>query len=323
MARSLYNKIKKLGADLYAKIIALPVGNQIRKIQNINSPFFIIAIPGSLHIVELCLHYVPSSQNIIIISNGLSQWEYEWSRDNLQYAGLVSISKILEHGQVIDIIINHYQKPFGILDYDCFVFNPSIYSKITDIDNNTMLNALFVHRNELMNLDIPETFILYINCELIKKIQTKYDVNSQIQKFHQVSKKAKVALENIGINEMNYPEEHKDYFDSLRLWYCLGILEGYKTNFLKRLPTVSSSSDDIFHVGGSSNKLNFNSKWVLRGSYFWWRVLETCRHKEIQKVYHERYGNYRSSDILRKNQDLSLQLEPEFFQQVEKIIAFE
>ena len=32
--------------------------------------FFVIAIPGSLHIVELCLRFVPENVPVIIIANG-------------------------------------------------------------------------------------------------------------------------------------------------------------------------------------------------------------------------------------------------------------
>ena len=92
--------------------------------------FFIIAIPGSLHIVELCLRFVPENVPVIIIANGLTAWEYNWAKEHLGTKQIIQIPSMLSHGDVINALVKSVEFPFGILDYDCFFSTPISFTKL-------------------------------------------------------------------------------------------------------------------------------------------------------------------------------------------------
>lgn len=317
---SFYKHAQAFYTDISSMIIINKASRDVSRILDVDNPFFIIGIPGSLHLVDICLRFIPPDQKIIFISNGLSEWEYNWALDHFETDGFLRLPKLLEHGRVLDFLFKHFFRPFGILDYDCFVLNSKIFIRMAQMAQNTMLNAIFVHKNPILNIDIPETFFMYFNPELIRVIQQKYHASSRIRDFTGVSQKAKTKLSTLGIDGQHYPEEYKAYFDSTRLWYCLGVAEGYKCNFIERMPTVSEPSDQIFHVGGSSNNMNVRSKWTLRGSYFWRRSLEECVYPKLKQMYWDTYGKCTAKDLLEINPKLSDQISPKYLAFIEDII---
>ena len=135
--------------------------------------FFVIAIPGSVHIVELCLRFVPENVPVTIIANVLTAWESQWIKDHLRFTQIIHIPSILSHGDVINALVNSVQFPFGILDYDCFVFNPGLFDEAAKIKDNHQLNAFFSSTNPVTHLELPETFFLMINAPLYREIIQK------------------------------------------------------------------------------------------------------------------------------------------------------
>ncbi len=317
---NLTKHLKTVYGDFFSKFQLRSASKQIVPFKNAQKLFFVIGVPGSLHIVELCLKYIPTNQKIVFIANGLSEWEIQWASKNLHTAEMLLVPMLLEHGQVLDFLLDEMPNPFGILDYDCFVFNQEIFKDISILEPEVMLNAVFVHSNPKLNIDIPETFMMYFNPSIIRAVQSKYHARSNIIDYDLVSKKAKKKLWAIGIDGQQYPEEYKNYFDSTRLWYALGIAEGYKCQFVRRMPTVSEPNDQIFHVGASSQNQNTKTKWALRGSYFWRRCLETCSHEDLKTYYFQRYGKMSSTDLLALNPELSSKINPAFFPFAEKLI---
>jgi len=52
-------------------MVIYQAGKHFPSIENEINPFFIVAIPGSLCEVALCLRYIPKEQPVYIIANGL------------------------------------------------------------------------------------------------------------------------------------------------------------------------------------------------------------------------------------------------------------
>lgn len=289
-------------------------------LREIKNPLIVIGIGGCLHLVNLCLRYIPKHQRIIFISNGLSEWENEWARNNLRFDGFLQLHKRYYHANVIDFLLSYFRYPFGIIDYDCFVFDPSYFQKLHQLNTNTLLNSAFVHHNPSLDLDLPETFLLFFNTKIIRSIQRKYKVDSKPVEFSMLSRKVLQSLNLIGITGDCYPEEYKNYFDTLRLWVCLGIAEGYKCDFIAKYSNIPEPGDAIYHVGSGSSNSDFRTPWRARGTYFWRRALEECNFKDLQKEYWEKFGNIKASELIEKYPDVAGKLSQSFYNQVERII---
>jgi len=286
----------------------------------LNNPFFIVGIPGSLHVVELCLKFVPSDVDIVLVANGLDAWELGWAREHLKVKTTVVIERMLDHGDVLDLLFEKYHRPFGILDYDCFVINPNSFQRIREISSECMLNAFFIYRNETLGLELPETFFLYFNTPVINSIKRQYSINSKSISFDLLSKKVKKQLAKIGIDRGHYPEEYKKHFDTLRLIMAIGLAEGYKINFLERYPAGNFLNRNIFHVGGVARPNVLKGSWQVRGSYFWRRLLEVCNDPQLILHYEKQFGSITSTEILDLHPDSRNKIGTEFVQFVDEII---
>ena len=294
---------------------------QFKILSDIWHPYFIVGISGSLHLIEICLQYIPSDVNLILILNGMESWEKEWIRKHLQVNKIITIEKVLEHGIILDLILDNTSDTFGILDYDCFVFDPSYFSLLRSLDDHAMINALFASENPNLNIEFPQTFIMYINTPVINYLRRKYHVAVSCRKYSQLSKKAKQKIATIGIDKKHYPEDFlgKEYFDTFRALISLGIAEGFQVNFLEKF-NFSSSLGKVFHVGSVSNPNVLKNRWQRRGSYFWRRLLEVNKDNELKKRYYEKFGHITPIELLSHYPSFEVETGMDWFNFVEKFI---
>lgn len=283
----------------------------------LNNPYFIVGIPGSLHVVELCLKFVPSDVDIVLVANGLDAWELGWAREHLKVKTTVVIERMLDHGDVLDLLFDQYPRPFGILDYDCFVLDPAYFYKMQALDPKTLANGLFVHKNEQLNLEFPETFMLFFNSEVIRQIRRTYRVKSVHYNYLCLAPAVKRRLKTVGVDQAHHPEAYKDYFDTLRLIYSLGYADGYRCNFPEKLAPISKPGYKVYHVGGISFPGLPKTKWGTRGVYLWRRLLEVHPDAELRERYWRRYGSFSADDLLKLNAGLVEKIGSEYFDFVE------
>ena len=312
------------GLDKLATTYALwKAACQFPMINDIPDPFFMIGIPGSVHIMKLNARYIPKEINLILVLNGMDDWEEEKARTLLKPKGIIRINNnaLVPHGKVLDLLFRNLQKPFGILDYDCFVFNTDYFSTITKLGPSVMLNSLFSKDSPVFG-KTPHTFFCFFQTEIIQYIMKKYKVNTEIRSFsNRIPSKAQKQLLTVGINKNTYPETGKNYFDTLRLIVSLGFSEGFTCNCLDLNMLNQQSTLDAFHVGGVADPNSTYGWWAVRGSYFWWRALETCDDLDIVREYYNRYGNRKSSQIFDGFPEYRNQTKPTFFDTVEKIVG--
>lgn len=267
------------------------------------------------------MQYVPSNINIVFIFNGLENWEKAWVQKH--YSGLRSVvlkSRLL-HGQVIDLLIDHFQKPFGLIDSDCFVFNSRLYEEMQEISNDTLVNALFLFRNEEINLETPQTYFLYFNPKPIVKIKSNYRVNSNPYKYEKLSRNIKKQISKIGIDATHYPESFKNLFDTLRLILCLGLSEGYKINYLRDYHGFPEPNEEVYHVGAVYCNDNVRRLSLFRGSFFWRLCLDRSNDQELVDYYHDKYGSVTAQDLIIKNPEFAGYTSTKnFVEFVEKIV---
>ncbi len=314
------SNIKNEAKKYIRKMVIYQTKKHFPRIENEINPFFIVAIPGSLCEVALCLRYIPEKQPVYIIANGLDNWDINWISDNLRCKGIIKILRTLPHGDVIDLLLDNVDGPFGIMDYDCFIFDASIFTRLHDVSEKTLINAVFGHKNRKLNLDLPETFIMFLNTPVINGIRKKYKVDSNLTHYESLTNEIKQKLLSIGIDDAHQPEDFKDYIDTAKLWISLGLAEGYLINFFERQYTLSTDFQKVFHVGAGNKTNRLNSIWNVRGTYFWRRALETCEDKAIQKKYYKKYGSLKSSDIRLLAPEFCEKIGKEFFEVVEKVV---
>lgn len=292
-------------------------------ISNLTTPFIIIGIPGTLCLVDLCLKFIPEDQDVVFVANGLDRWETNWAKNNLGVDSFVVINKTLPHAQVLDLFFDHYQKPFGIIDYDCYVFEKSLYKRLKDIDSNTMMSSVYCYKNKELNLEMFETFIMFLNSPVINKVKRKFNVDSKVTTIEMLPARLKEKLLTLGIDQNHYPDLHRgSFFDTLRLIYLLGLTEGYRCNFPRKYPFYSKDHSEIFHAGAGHKNWSLREIQNLRGTFLWRRALESCNYPELQNYYWKLYGDMRSKDVLTNAPDLSKRLGEKFHNAIENIINY-
>ncbi|MGI6259095.1 MAG: hypothetical protein ACOYKC_04475 [Anaerolineaceae bacterium] len=320
----LLRKIKQQLHQVYQKLLAHLAKERVieetGKLRYIKDPIFIVAMPGCLCELSLCLSFLTNDQAVVVINNGLSNWELGWLKEHLPNLQILQFSPyILDHAIILDFLLHSLENPFGILDYDCFVYELELIPQLQNLQKDELLSALFCQTDNDLGLQSPETFIAWLNPKLIKEIQKKYSVTSAGAYYSSLSEKVKNALKRIGIDEENPIEKYKGYFDTTRLWVCLGYSEGYKVRFVKSLNT--RESDGVFHVGAGTSHSSLKRFWSRRGTYFWRRALETCPDEELKAYYYGKYGKMTTADILDEVPEIKKQLGDVYFENVEKIVS--
>jgi len=291
--------IRKKVSQRKEKEIIRSGGEQISEISLLSKPYFMVGIPGSVHLLQLSAKYLPDYLNLVLISNGMDEWEVVKALDLVKPVHLIKLDtqQVIPHGKVLDMLFDYFTQPFGILDYDCFVFDPECFRAMADLNEGQFLNTMFFQKSPMLG-KTPQTFFLFFNAGIVQEIRKKYKVNSGITDFSKgLPRRVIRKLKEIGIDEHNYPENGKPYFDTFRLIYALGVAEGYTGKYLEQFQTDPMKSADVFHVGGVANPNTTYGWWGVRGSYFWWRALESCDDNELKLRYKERFGNRSSQNV--------------------------
>lgn len=320
--RKFRSLLRLLSTYLKRKRASVLSGKQLRSLASIvDNPFFVIIMPGSLQILKKFMQYIPDAVNIVFIFNGLDNWEKNWVQS--KYADLHSIvlETTLKHDTVIDLLIDRFRKPFGIIDSDCFVFDSRLFEEMQTISNRTMVNALFLYNNAQLNLDVPQTYFLYINPKPIAEIKARYHINSKPYKYEKLSKKIRKQISKIGIDSTHNPESFKPLFDTLRLIICLGLSDGYQVNYPRKYQSSLLPNQEIYHVGAVYCNDNIKRLTLFRGSYFWRLCLDKSHDPDLIDRYHRKYGSLTSQELLKSNLEFAeYSSTKNFVEFVEKII---
>lgn len=293
--------------------------SDFKKLENLNNPFFIVLIPGSIHVFEICLKYIPPSVNIVLILNGLDQWEQLLVRTRFNYPSIF-IRDLTSHGKVLDLIFDHFKKPFGIIDYDCFVIDVSLFERIINVPNQSLMNAVFLYHDEVSNLDIPRTYFLFLNTPLINKIRYRYHVSAVACAYHELSQEAKRQISTLGINDQIKLMNNLPLLDTLHAILSLGFSEGLNVNFIESLDNEIVNFDEVIHIGSTSTPNRINSMYSLRGSYFWRKSLEAHSSDELRQHYYKIFGEKTSEDLIKEHPERFNRIRKDFLNTVNHLI---
>lgn len=273
----------------------------LKKFESKKRPnFYIVVIPPLLHLVEPCLKQIPKKINIGIICNGLNKKEQYYINSRFKKYKIFKFipypNKFGLHSFVIDMLFLNHKSNFGIIDLDCFVFNPKKIFGDLQLSSKEFSLGPFIQYNKKSKLYFPRTYFLFFNHKLAKKMMKKYKVNTAItSKF---PKRFTSKLNQINITLNNLPTE-KGFFDSIHLIYSLAYTDGYTHKYLK------TTNKDLVHVGGVSYGFTSNNKDAYSSYYFHLKLLENSKDPLIKKMMIPRFGRYRNSkDILQEHPEI-------------------
>lgn len=277
-------------------------------------PIFIIVMPGSLHIVDLCLKYLPKYANIVLILNGLCQWEEEWISHNLVYQWSIRTDWILDHPTIINKLFQSMDYPFGIMDYDCFLVDPKGFEQFLTFDDRTLGNAFFYQKIHHLDFYLPHTHALFFNTARVRKLFEDYDIDASRIGYDELTAKNQIELNKLGINSTCLPEA--DYnFDTLKVMILLGLVNGLEFHRIS-----NKNSPKALHIGCISEPERFSDRWRCRASYFWQLALNNHQDDDLKRFYWDKYPNLPAVAKLKLAMENDTFTKPEFFTKVDRIL---
>jgi hypothetical protein len=283
--------------------------------------FFIVLVPGCLHIARKSLDLIPESTKIILILNGLDDFEEKWIIRNLNRYLTVKTPILVRHYIVINSLFNSGNESFGILDFDCFVYDANFFEQISQIKEDVSFQTYFAYENKNLGLSFPETFFLFMNASVINDLRKRYSVSAAPISWSELNSQLQHKLGLIGIGPKRMPEQHKSNFDTLRLIMALSLCEKRPFNFLQKKDCYTRFHEDIVHVGGVSYPIGFSDTWKFLGSYFWLSVLEAEHDIELRQHYSKKYGKISARKLLDDNPTFSAEVEGKELETVDRIVS--
>lgn len=293
---------------------------RLRALDQAPGAFFMIVMPGGMHIAQVAIDYFPRDRQLIVIGNGVDAAEAQWARRNLPVSQVLSTRTMLGHHDVLDAIFASWGPDFGIIDYDCFVFDAGLFDRAARIAPGTSMNAAFFRGNEDPPLQVPETFLLYFNAGVIRDLIRRYGIGTRPVRWPALPERARERLATLGLSAERPPEAHKPYYDTLRLQMMLGLADGQPYRYVAEIPASPAPNEIAFHVGGVSDPRSVEGIWALRGSYFWRRVLEASDDPFLRRHYGERFGTQTARGLLDAHAELARQIAPEFLEFCERVL---
>ena len=253
---------------------------------------YVIVMPGTLHFLLPCLRLLPPQQTVHLIANGARGWEQRLlsaafpARRSLTLAALPASS--LAHGDVITLLLERNDAPFGLLDHDCYVFDSTCFEGATPAASQC-LTGWFRSVGRKSGLAYAETFFLILNAPLLRDIMRRHRVDARI--YRTVPPRLRALVAKIGLRDGIVFKDHHDYLDTLHLLVALALAEGNTLGFR------DSPDGAIVHLGGTSSGAPETKD--LLDHYLQLRFLELANDRELRVRYRRRFRTFASADDVR------------------------
>ncbi len=255
--------------------------------------FYVIVMPGMLHFLLPCLALVPPGVRVRLIANGARGWERRLVAQRFPRYPMCRLRSLpgssLTHGDVISLLLETNSGNFGLLDHDCYVFDPAVFDDLAP-GPAQCLTAVYGGVSARTGLPYPETYFLFLNTSVLRDIARRYDVEART--YHAVPEHLQSVVERAGLGLGVYVKDHVSFLDTLHLMLLLAIAEGFESRFLQ---WVDDSS--IAHIGGTSWKTAETKELVE--CYADWRFLELAHDDILRRRYARRFRPFRSAAQVR------------------------
>jgi len=282
---------------------------------------FIVATHGCLHLLQICLHFIPEHIQVIIIANGLTKQERRWLSSKLSVSKVVNIPRSLTHGTILDLLIFAVKDSFCTMDYDCFLLNETMWDSMFSIGEKYQCNVFFSDFNPELNLDVPHTCLLTLNTRIYRQLIKQFKIGcNQIKNYDLLPSKVKLKLKEVGVDKNHLPEKRKDILDTLKALQMIGIAEHYPIDYKGHLSNTWIKGQAIFHVGGTSYWQYPIIVETQRGGYFWYRALQLHPNDYLRNYYKSEFSVITTEKFLQRIAKTKENLEEEFINYCDEII---
>lgn len=295
------------------------LSRQLQRLEQKKNTFFVILMPASIHVAIKSIELIEDSYNIVAIGNGLCDKEKQWLRVNKPNLQFVFIGEKLFHHQVLNAIFKNWEKNFGILDYDCFVFDKNYADEMIQLKEDQALASPFFLVNEGLNITIPETFFLFFNRKAIDRVMRSYKIDCRIYNWSMLNNKVKATIAEMGISESDMPERQKEYFDTLKLIFLLCLAEKYHFKFVKKYTDTHGDLNHVYHVGSISKPHVITTEYSFRGSFFWVKLLEALHDDVLRQISVTRFGSLSSVQMQAKYSEYYDRIDEDFFRLITEL----
>jgi len=293
---------------------------QLAAFRQWQDPFVMIVMPGTLHVARLAANYVPPSENLVVILNGVTRWERDWARQNIRCKAFVNVPRTLGHAEVLRTLFDSFEQPFGIMDSDLFVLDPACFSQMKSLAPKASVNAYYYEDNGHPSLKVPMTYFMFFNRSVLQGMRKQYDLELAASYWETLPNEVKTRLASLGFGPNLYPQPHVGYFDTLQVLILMALTEGFAYHCVQNNKDTPKSSDRVFHVGAVSYWANLDCAWKFRGAYFSLRALEQCGDRHLREHYHKTYDSISVSELLSKHPGFQGEIGCAFTEYAEELI---
>jgi hypothetical protein len=266
-------------------------------------PTFVIASPPDMHLAPLAvLHGHPRIAHIIV-GNGLSSGDIEWIQAQAAGVPVVKLKASLKgnaktylpHAEIIRLCQKASRADFAIQDADCFVTDPAWWNEFRFYSNSEYAAGPFYKPIQRLGGWMPDTYLVLINGAGYRRREAlgiQPDISTDANSVGKL-------LQARGITGRYFPEEGKEYLDTLQMHWLAAALGGEE---FRPLPGADQC---VFHVGGSTyltgkecQDVSHWDYWPLNTCYFHMRILEFPRFASIRPRFSHLFQTHGSADKL-------------------------
>ena len=255
--------------------------------------FYVIVMPGTLHFLLPCLALLPRDLRVALIGNGEAAWERRLVQQRHPELPFCSLARLpatsVTHGDVITLLLRESAGNFGLVDHDCFVFDPRIFASL-EPGPRDCLTAIYGGVSALTGLPYPETYLLFLNAAVLKALMARYHVDARI--YRRAPPSLTGTLERVGLRDGVFVKDHANFFDTLHLLLVAAIADGSACRFVQGF-----GKDAIAHVGGTSWKASETKELI--DCYADWRFLDFIDDDDVRRRYRYRTRPFQSAADVR------------------------
>ncbi|MBA3504483.1 MAG: hypothetical protein H0T80_01725 [Betaproteobacteria bacterium] len=210
--------------------------------------FYVIVMPRTLHFLLPCLDLLSGKVSVLLLGNGARAWEREFLQAKYPDMPFFELRTLpgssVAHGDVISLLLANNDSNFGILDHDCYAFDPKVFAQLDPGARESML-GVFPGFSSKTGIFYPETYFLFFHTKLLRELMQRHRVDAGW--YRQAPASAAAQLERIGLGPHMFLKDHHNFFDTLHVLLALALSEGMAVRFLGTPRELS-----VFHVGGTS-----------------------------------------------------------------------
>ena len=271
---------------------------RLRRFERCLSPasgkrFYVIVMPGTLHLLLPCLRLLPPDHDVVLLHNGSAHWERDLLRTTFPNHRAFRLTTLpgssIAHGDVLTLLLRTSDRDFGVIDHDLYLFDPSLFDRLDFADDECAL-GLFGAESEATGLIYPLTHFLFFRTLVWRDLMTRHRVTARL--YRRAPRRLRERLAKIGLEDGVFLKDYHEFFDTLTLLMALAYSEGWRTGFVPL-----TDADDAIHVGGTSIGLQQTKE--LGMVYANARFLELACNAPLRERYRRLTGKFRSSAEIR------------------------